>query len=429
MTKLFSYQTNVPINYNQEIIGGIINFMAVAYIIMVNPLILHANGAGFPLSPAITSTVLITICMTMLAGFIIKLPFVLAPGMGMNAMITYGLILHDKLDIPTALGVILFSSLLLFIFSVTKIRQIIIHALPDFLQIALSAGIGIFLFFIGLKNAGIVVASSNTILAMGKIDSSLILSLLGFILVSALFIKRKSYAFLLPILLISIIYWLLNPPQLPSHWFELPDFSLFMQINVWGALKLSVLPAILSLFLVNFFDATSTILGLLSQMHFNSQHEKNLYLRKALFTDAFGGMLSAVFGSSPSVIFVESSSAIQNGAKTGFASLVTALLCLPFIFLAPLISIIPSIATAPILMIVGLLMLANLRNLVLNDFEDILVVGITVLMMPFCFSITAGAVLGIISYTLLKLLLGKYNQLSPTLIIISIVCCSWFWLN
>ncbi|MBP9768994.1 MAG: benzoate/H(+) symporter BenE family transporter, partial [Burkholderiales bacterium] len=158
LNKLFSFNhSKQPLNISKECIGGLINFMAIAYIIVVNPLILHANGAGFPIAPAITSTVLIIVVMTIAASFIIKLPFVLAPGMGINAIIAYTLVLHDKLPIPTVLGVILFSSLLLFIFSVTRIRQLIIHAIPDFLQIGLSAGIGFFLFLIGAKNVGLII--------------------------------------------------------------------------------------------------------------------------------------------------------------------------------------------------------------------------------------------------------------------------------
>ena len=429
LAKLFSYHPETPIDLQREITGGLINFMAIAYIIMVNPLILHANGAGFPLNAAITSTVAIIVVMTIFASLVIKLPFVLAPGMGINAIIAYTLVLHDKLSVPTVLGVVLFSSLLLFIFSVTKIRQLIVHAIPEILQIALSAGIGFFLFFIGLKNVGIVSANENTIIGIGHFNLPIILTCLGFIVASVLFIKRKIYAFLLPIIIISLIYLVIYPESLPKTFVQMPDFSLFMQIDVFAALKLSVLPAILSLFIVNFFDATSTTMGLLAQIHFNSQHEKGAYLKKSLLTDSIGGIVSSFFGISPSVIFVESSAAIQNGARTGLSSFITALICVPFIFLAPLIGVIPSAATSPVLMVVGLIMLSNIRQIKSVNFEDIIAIAVTVIMMPLCFSITAGAIFGILSYTLLKLLLGKFNELSPTLIVIAIFCCGWFWLN
>lgn len=430
LAKLFMLNpTREKMNIPRELIGGLINFMAIAYIIVVNPLILNADGHGFPIAPAITSTVLIIVIMTIAASFIVKLPFVLAPGMGINAIIAYTLVLHDKLPIPTVLGVILFSSILLFIFSVTKIRQLIIHAIPEFIQIALSCGIGLFLFLIGVKNVGLVVSNPNTIVGIGHMNFSTVICLLGFIFAVVLFVKQKSYAFLLPIIVISVINALVNPEMLPKSFVEGPDFSLFMQIDIVSALKLSILPAILSLFIVNFFDATSTTMGLLSQLHFESQHDKNTYLKRALLCDSVGGIASSFVGISPSVIFVESSSAIQNGAKTGLASFVTALICIPFIFLAPVISMIPAAATSPILMVVGLLMLSHIRHIDLHNFENTVAALLTIIMMPLCFSITAGAVFGIISYTLLKICLGKVTELSPALIIISVVCCGWFFIS
>lgn len=428
LAKLFSVNQQ-SLDYKKEIIGGLINFMAIAYIIAVNPLILHANGAGFPLNAAITSTVIIIIIMTMLAGFVIKLPFVLAPGMGINAIVAYTLVLHDKLPIQTVLGVILFSSILLFIFSVTKIRQIIILSIPYTLQVSLSAGIGLFLFLIGAKNINLIVANPNTIIGINHLSLDIIISLLGFLVAVVLFIKQKSYALLLPIVLISIINALIHPDVLPQVFFQAPDFSLFFQVDYLAALKLSLLPTILLLFLVNFFDATSTSLGLLSQLKFNSAQEKEFYLRRALITDGGAGILSSVVGTSPSVIFVESSAAIQNGATTGLASVVTALLCIPFVFMAPLISAIPSIATAPILMLVGLLMFSHIRKVEFEKFEEMVASFLTIIMMPLCFSITAGAVFGVVSYTLLKILLGKKNELSISLVIIAILCCGWFFIE
>ncbi len=429
ITRLFTRHPEVPINYSREIISGLINFMAIAYIIAVNPLILNAKGAGFPFAPAITSTVMIIIVMTLFASFFIKLPFVLAPGMGINAIIAYNMVLHDKMNIPTILGVIFFSSLLLFIFSVTKVRHLIIQAIPEFLQIALSAGIGFFLFLIGLKNVGIVISNPNTVISIGTFNLPIVMACGGFILATVLFIRRKVYAFLLPILLITILYCFIYPATLPKAYFQLPDFSLFGQIDFAAVLKLSIWPAILSLFIVNFFDATSTTMGLLSQMHFDTQVDRGTYLKRALVTDSLGGVVASFFGISPSVIFVESSAAIQNGGRTGLSAFVTALICIPFLFLAPIIAIIPSCATSPILMVVGLIMLSNISRVKVRNFEDVVAVALTIVMMPLCATITAGAIFGIVSYTLLKLCLGKFNELSPTIIIIAIACCGWFWIN
>jgi AGZA family xanthine/uracil permease-like MFS transporter len=429
LARLFSFLPPEEINLKREIMGGVINFMAIAYIIAVNPLILHAGGSGFPINPAITATVLLIVVMTAIASLLIKLPFVLAPGMGVNAIVTYNLVIHDHLPLNTVLGVIFFSSLLLLIFSVSRIRQVIVHAIPEFLQIALSAGIGFFLFLIGAKNVGIIIANPNTIVSLGQVSLANCLAFGGFIVATVLFIRGKAYAFLLPLVGITIINALLNPHIIPESFIASPDFSLVAKLDLLSTLKLSILPAIISLFIVNFFDATSATMGLLAQMQFKSTTDKNRYLKRALLTDSIGGVMASTLGSAPSVIFIESSAAIHNGAKTGIASLVTALICIPFIFCSPLISIIPAAATAPILMLVGLIMLSNISHIKLTNFEDIVAVIITIIMMPLCFSITAGAVFGIVSYTCCKLLLGKYHELSVPMVIIALASLGWLYLH
>ena len=426
LTRLFSRQKDGQIDISREVMGGIVNFMAIAYIIIVNPIILNANGAGFPIGPAITATILTIIVATSLASVIIKLPFVLAPGMGMNAIIGYSLILHDKLDVATALGVILLSSILLLILSVSRVRSLIIEAIPQCLQVALGVGIGGFLFLIGIKNAGIIVGHPDTLVGMGKVGIISLLTWGGFILTVILMIKKKYYACLLPIILITFLYLLIKPGHMPPHLVQLPDFSLFMHVNWRGALKLSLLPAILSLFVVNFFDATSTVIGLVSHLDVRSPQDKAHYLKRALLTDSLGGIVSGICGTAPAVIFIESATAIESGAKTGLASLITALLCVPFLFLAPLIAIIPSAATSPVMMVVGILMILHIRNITATNFEDKVAVAVTVIMMPLCFSIAAGAVFGIVTYTVLKLLLGKFAELPTSLIVVAMLCCTWF---
>lgn len=421
LAKLFSYQKPENIDYNTEIIGGIVNFIAIAYIIVVNPIILNANGHGFPINASITATILVIVFATLLASMIIKLPFVLAPGMGINAIIGYTFILKDNIDIPTILGMVFFSSVLLLIFSATKIRRIVVNSIPDCLQIALGCGIGVFLFFIGIKNANIVIANPNTIVSLNKFTFNTTLVMLGFILTTVLFLQHKKYAMLLPMIILTIITITIHPDLIPQHIFRLPDFSLFMQMNVLKALKLSLLPSLLSLFLVNFFDATSTVIGLLDQSQL-SEAEKQKHVENALLADSLGGVISGAVGSASTVIFIESAAGIKSGATTGIASVVTAILCVPFLFLSPLIEIVPSFATAPILILVGLLMMVNIRNLQTKSLEDLIAVAITIIMMPFTFSITYGAIFGICTYVLLKICLGKFQDLSWTLMILPIIC-------
>lgn len=420
---VFSFEDK-PIKYSQEIIGGAINFMTIAYIIVVNPAIMNADGSGLPIIPSITATILTIIVMTTLAGFLIKLPFALAPGMGTNALVSYTIILHDKIPPQIALGVIFWSGCIMFLLSVTNLRQRVINAIPVPIQLALSVGIGLFLILLGLKNIGFIISNPNTILSTAAANVSILLCFFGFISTVILFLHGKAYAFILPIIIITIFCILNGSTKIPSHWTQPPDFSLFLHADLIHSIKLSILPAIISLFIVNFFDSTSTAIGLLSQLHLKENRHK--YLKLSLTTDGIGGMISSLLGTSTAVIFVESSSGIQNGAKTGFASIVTALICIPMLFISPIISIIPASATSPILIFVGMLMMNNFRKIKTDHLEDFIAVILTIVMMPFCFSITAGAVFGIISYTLLKLLLGKFNELNPTLIGVAICCNIWF---
>jgi AGZA family xanthine/uracil permease-like MFS transporter len=428
--KYFSYNKTSQIKIKNEINGGIVNFMAISYIIMLNPVILNANGTGFPINPTITATILAIVISTLIASLFIRLPFILAPGMGLNAYVGYMLASHMHLPIPTILGVIFYSSIILFIFSITNLRQKIINAIPEVLQQSLSVGIGLLLILIGLKNVGIVVGNSATLLSINnKINIEMILCFITFIIASTLFIRGKVYALLLPIILTTLISILLGTSKLPKELITTPDFSLFYQIDFINSLQLTLIPVILSLFIVNFFDATSSVLGLLSQLKYNNKEEKEYYFKKTLTIDACGGIISSIAGTSPNAIFVESSVGIHSGAKTGFSSFITALLTIPFIFLSNLISIVPSCATSPILILVGMLMVKHIKNINSKKLEDLISATFTIIMMPLCFSITAGAVFGIISYTLLKICLGKINEISFSLLIISIGCCGWFFLK
>lgn len=425
MQKIFSLSKE-PINITQELVGGLTNFLAIAYIIIVNPMILNASNKAFPIAPSITATIITIIIMTTLAGFIIKLPFAIAPGMGINAIVSYTLVISDNLAPAIALGVVFWSSLLLFIFSVTSLRQKIINAIPVIIQIALAVGIGLFLVFLGIKNVGLVITNPNTLLSINKMNSQILLCFLGLTIAIVLFINKKIYSLILPIITVTVLNIFLTHQTLPSTIFTMPDFSLFMHINLIDSLKFSVVPAILSLFLVNFFDATATVIGLLSQIGNEDTEIKKTYYKRSLITDGIAGMISALLGTSPGVIFVESSAAIQNGAKTGLASIFTAIFCIPFLFLTPLINLIPNSATSPILILVGIIMMDSIRKINLTNLEDLIAVILTIIMMPLCFSITAGAVFGILSYTILKIILGKWHQVSFSLIVVALCCMSWF---
>jgi len=423
--KLFSY--NNTINYKQETIAGIITFLSMSYIIMVNPQILHANGAGFPLSPMVTSTLLATIICTLMCGFFTKLPFAMAPGMGLNAVISYTLIIHDKLSINMALGVIVLSSVVFVLLSVFNLQKVIIKSIPQVIQESLGVGIGAFLIFIGLKNSGIIVANPITILSLGEINIAFYLSLFGFFITAALFIKKKIYAIILPIILISVIHNLINQTTLPAHIISMPDFSLFMKVDCFHSLQYSIIPPVISLFIITFFDSSSSLIGLNTLLKARNPELTEHQLNKSYQANSVAGIISGLSGTSGSIIFVESASGIESGAKTGFSAIIVALCFVPFLFMSPLIEIIPFYATSSALILVGILMCSNLSKIKINNLEDTISIVFSIIMMPLCFSITAGAVFGILSYTILKILLGKYKEINIGLIIISLCCIVWLY--
>lgn len=424
MANLLTYKQPIS-SYRNEIIGGIVNFMAIAYIVSLNPIIMNADGHGFPIKASITATILTVIVMTLLAGIITKLPLTLAIGLGINSMVVYNVMLQYHLDIPTTLGVVFVSGILLLLISLSRLRYKIIKSIPDIIQVAISAGMGMFILIIGLRNIGLINSNPHTLISIQHINFLTGISCISLLISIIAFIKRQSYAFLLPVIIVSIANLIYNHNNLPSDYIVAPDFSLFNKIDFVHIFSLSLIPAILSIFIVNMLDATSCAVGVIAHLPEEQLKHKQFYLKRVLITDGLGGIFSAFFGTSSAIMFIESTTGIQAGARTGLASIITALLFIPLLFLSPIIELIPAQATAPILIIVGILMINHIRDLHLAHLEDIFVVIITTIAIPFCFSITDGAIIGIISYAVLKIGLGKYKEISPIMLILAIGGVFW----
>lgn len=407
---------------NKELIAGLTTFFTMSYIVIVNPLIWSSPGSGVSLSFALTATVVLLVLINIIAAIFINLPYAFGPGMGLNAFVVYTVIISQKIPFPTALGVIFWSSILFILISVLPIRKKIIESLPDNMKHAMTCGIGLFLAFIGLKNLNIITASSSTLLQLGHIDIKVVLGCLGFCIAFYLFIKNKPYAFLVSILVVTAISIFTKQTTIPSHLVSLPDVkNIIPQIDIWGALKLSLLPTIVSLLLANLFDSISTIVGLSNASGLHDANGNPVRLKQTLIVDSFGSLLASLVGTSPTVIYVESATGIQAGGRSGVVPLVVALCFLPCLFLEPVIQAIPAFATAPILVFVGLLMSLNLKRVDAKNFDDIIPVFITVLFMPLTSSITYGVIFGILSHVVMKILAGKRKQISATLWILSII--------
>jgi len=290
------------INLKQEIIAGITNFMAIAYIIILNPIIMNNGGNAFPVSATITATVITIVVMTMFVGFFVKLPFAMAPGMGFNAILTYSLVIQQKLPIPIALGVIFWSSILFLILALSGLQKSIAKSIPHCLQKSLLMGLGCFLIFIGLKNANIIVADTNTLVSLGHVNLNYVATMFALFVTAALFIKKKLYALLAPVIILSILAYCAGITHLPVNLFEAPNFSLFMSIDILGSIKYSLLPVIFSIFLVSYFDATTSTLALVSQIEFDSEDLKQKALSRALLSESIGSIFSSFAGTANGII-------------------------------------------------------------------------------------------------------------------------------
>ncbi len=417
-------------DWKVEVWGGIANFMACVYVVIVNPMLMYANGAGFPIAASVTATVVTAVALTLFSAFFLRLPFTMAPGMGFNVVITYNLVMQQHLPIPVALGVIFWSSIFLLVATLANVHKIIIEALPVVLQHSISLGLGCFLILIGLQNAHIVVSNPNTIIGLGKIDLHFFLEIIAFGFTVALFIKRKKYAFLLPMAILTIALDMMSLPSVPTSFIATPDFSLFAKIDLFGSLKYSCFPLILILFLNSYCDATTSLLGLFSQLEIKNEKLYQKIFKKGFIVEAIGSIVSSFMGTANGIVYAESATALSLGAKTGLANVITALLFLPLLFISPLISIIPLEVTSPTLILVGCLMIFHAsKNIVLNSIEDYIPVVLTIVMMPFSYSLTAGAVFGVLSYIFLKILLGKHKEINIPMCFIGVVCFSWFFIK
>ena len=405
-----------------EIIAGLTTFFTMAYIVVVNPAILSTPGTGMPFSGVLTATVLLCFSMTLLMGLYAKLPFAVAPGMGINAFFTYSIILGQKVPWPAALGMVFWSGVLFLLISVTPVREKIARSVPPHLRAASSAGIGIFLSFIGLKNAGFIAADPVTFVKIGPMDARAWLGVTGMAVTALLLRKKNPFAFLAGIATVTLGASLSGNVPLPETFFSVPDFdSVLFKLDFTGGLKLALLPAIVSMFFTDLFDSISTFIGVSHANQLLDSRGEPKNLREGLIVDAFATTTAGIFGTSAGTAYIESSAGIEVGGRTGFTSVVTAIAFLPCLFLAPLIGMVPGYATAPVLILIGALMFKTVREVKLDALEDTIPSFLTLILIPLTFSITEGMLWGFLSHTLLYFLTGRRRELSPWMIGIGVL--------
>jgi adenine/guanine/hypoxanthine permease len=400
----------------KEFIGGVTTFLTMSYIIFVNPMILSTEGSGMSFSGVMTATIVLSASMTLLMGLYAKLPYAIAPGMGLNAFFTFSLILGEKIPWQTALGMVFWSGIIFIILSVSPLRQKIAQGLPHNIKVATAVGIGFLLIFIGLKNSGLIVPDQATFVRMGLINSPQVFTILGLLLSFFLIKKNNPFAFLATISLITCLFLVTGQTSYPKELTSMPDFtSVFFQLDFLGALKWSFIPPIISLIFTDLFDSISSFVGVARSANLLDKDGEPLRLKQALLVDAVATMSAGLLGTSSGTTFIESASGVQAGARTGKASVFTALCFLPCLFLAPLISIVPPHATAPVLICVGILMAKNIFDMNMQHFEEWAPALLTLILIPLSFSITKGLMWGLFIYWILFILLGRFKEIPAIL--------------
>lgn len=406
--KLSFYNTNIK----KEILAGFTTFITMSYIIFVNPQIMSSTGMDF--GAVFVGTCLAASIACFIMGFFANWPVGLAPGMGLNAFFTYSVVGEMGYSWETALGAVFLSGVLFFIMSATSLRKWMIESIPTNLRIAMASGVGFFIGFIGLKNGGIIIANDSTFLSLGDFSSTeTLLAALGFLLIAILSLRNVKGAIIISILIITTLSLAFNLVEFNGIISYPPSLSpVFMQLDIIGALDIAMISIIASFLFVNLFDTTGTLFGVATRANFIDDKGSIVNLDKALKCDSSTSVIGTFFGCAPVTSYVESSSGIEAGGRTGLTAITIGFLFLLSIFLSPLASIIPSYATAGALIYVSMLILSGVQKLDWSDLSELIPSLIMIVMIPLTFSIADGISLGFITFILMKIASGDIKQIS-----------------
>lgn len=404
----------------QELLAGLTTFMTMAYVVVVNPRIL--SEAGMPVDGVLFATCISAALATLVMGLWANYPIALAPGMSLNAYFTYSIVIQRGVPWQTALGVVLLSGILFLILTLTNVREQIVNGIPDCLKHGTAAGIGLFIAFVGFRNAGIIVANPSTFVALGKTsDPQVILAAVGVVLIAILMARRVGSAILLGIVIITLVGIPLKVSHWPAHLLSWPHPSgTLLKLDVRSAFKLGLGDLVFVFFFVDLFDNVGTLVGVCEQGGFLRDGVLPRASR-ALLAYAFGTIVGALTGTSTVTSYIESAAGVAAGARTGLGNLMIAALFVGAMFCAPIVSAIPSYATAPALILVGALMCGEVAKVKWSDYTESVPAFLTVIGTPLTFSIATGLSLGLLSFTFLKLFTGKYKEISPLIWVLSVL--------
>lgn len=404
----------------REILGGLTTFITMAYIVVVNPQIL--SKAGVPVDGVVFATCISAAAATLVMGLYANYPIALAPGMSLNAYFTYVVCLGMHVPWRTALGVIFLSGVAFLILTVTRIREQVVNGIPDCLKHSTAGGIGMFIAFVGLRNANLVVANPATFVSLGSLrNHEAQLACFGLALMLVLMTRKITGAILIGVLGTTLFGILRGMSNWPDAIFSWPHpSSTWLQLDVRAALHLGLFEIIFVFLFVDLFDNVGTLVGVCEQGGF-VQGGKIPRVGRALVSDAVGTIFGALTGTSTVTSYIESAAGVAAGAKTGLSNIVVAALFVAAAFFAPLAAAIPGYATAPALMLVGALMTESIGRVEWSDFTEAIPAFVTLLATPLTFSIATGLSLGLISYTLVKVAAGKFREVSPVIWILTVL--------
>ncbi len=425
MQNLDKYNTTV----SKEIVAGITTFLTMSYIIVVNPGIL-SDGAGMSFAGVLTATVLVSALSSILMGLYANLPFALAPGMGINAFFAFTLVKFGGVPWQTALGAVFISGLIFILLSLFKVRSLIVEAIPLSLRRAIAGGIGLFIAFIGFQNAGFIKHNPITCVSFGGFSPQVILFIVGLLLTVLLIIFKVKGALLIGIIFTTLIsipigrcpltgdlkeLVLFNGPL-----FTMPDFtSVFMKMDLKAAFTFGMIAPIFTFLFTDLFDSLSTFVGISQVANMLDAKGQPRNVGKALLVDAISTTMSGISGTSSGTSYIESAAGVEQGGRTGLTAIVVGLLFLPFMFISNVAAAIPSYAAAPALIIVGVYMMAGVKNIKFSDFEEGFPAFLGLILIPLTYSITQGIIWGFLSYTIIKMVRGKFGDIHWMMYVIS----------
>jgi adenine/guanine/hypoxanthine permease len=419
--KLEEHKTNI----RTEILAGVTTFFAMAYIILVNPSFLSQTGMDF--GAVFVATCLASALGSLLMGVIANYPIALAPGMGLNAYFTFVVCLGMGVPWQKALGAVFISGVIFLLLTVTKVREMIINSIPSSLKYSVSAGIGIFIAFIGMKNAGLIIANEATFIALNpklSYDPNLFLTIFGLVFTIILMLRKVTGAIFIGMIATGIVGIITDLIAPPTGVFSMPPSiaPTFMQMDILGAIDLGLFTIVFSFLFVDLFDNAGTLVGVANQAGLLKDN-KLPKAGRALVTDSVATMAGASMGTSTVTSYIESASGVASGGRTGLTAVVTAICLGLSVFFFPLVKAFASVAaiTSPALIIVGVLMAGSLKKIKWDDFVTAVPAFLTMIMMPLTYSIATGIAVGFILYPICQIVVGNWKKVHPIMYILAVL--------